>query len=827
MKHQFKFNPLATAILTLLCGSSITGYAADQTASTVTNAELKKSITETYPGQKFFEQYYIDKSAPEAQQRQGHQLSSAYCQGAWVTPIASDTKAASPETATSTITADYGHFDPNGDSILEGNVVIDQEGRQIRADQIKIDKTKTYANASGNVQMAQSGLLSQSDNVDYNLKTQQGDLNNSLYIAEQQHAHGRADKISRTSTSTLELDNATYTTCPPDEKPTWKIQADHIKLNQETGRGETKGTKLYVKDVPVMAVPYFNFPIDERRTTGILTPSFGFTNDGGLELGVPVYLNLAPNYDATITPRFLADRGAMLEAEFRYLTQNFGQGLISGGALPSDSGYNDKDRKFLHAEHNWQINDQFSTNLDYNYASDKDYFADLNNNPNSRTDLNLRRAWELNYKHGIPGLKAQLKVEDFQTLDKTVKDEDRPYARLPQFLVNYKTGNPLGLQYEFNHDTAYFKKDINDYSIYNNNLNSFEPSGTRIYNDFSVRYNYRTPFAFVIPEATVRNVNTFFDKNTIDYLQSNGNNAVQTNSSNETKSITVPQFTLDAGLIFEKQGKFLQTLTPRVFYAYSPYRNQDSHPNFDSATASVSYDQLFSPYRFYGHDRLEDNNFTSLGLSYSLFDDVGLERLKASVGQSFYFEDRRVTLNNISDDFDRERHTGPVVSLTSQLSERFTINVNSAWMANGDNAERDIQAYYTSDKGSLYNLGYFNRRAIPNRQDHYDQVVASFIQPVHNNWRIIGHAQYDLDNSVAREYLLGVNYESCCWGVSVYGRSYYNDLDNVKDDGVNPKRAIMAEFTLKGLGGFNNKLSSLLENRILGFNNINQNWTER
>ncbi|RKL55455.1 LPS-assembly protein LptD, partial [Acinetobacter baumannii] len=119
--------------------------------------------------------------------------------------------------------------------------------------------------------------------------------------------------------------------CPPGQKPGWKIQANKIELNQETGRGVTRGTKLYVKDVPVLAVPYFNFPIDDRRTTGILNPQFGFSNDGGIELSVPVYLNLAPNYDATITPRYLADRGAMLQGEFRYLTDGFGAGQIWGG----------------------------------------------------------------------------------------------------------------------------------------------------------------------------------------------------------------------------------------------------------------------------------------------------------------------------------------------------------------------------------------------------------------------------------------------------------------------------------------------------------------
>ncbi|WP_312308925.1 LPS export ABC transporter periplasmic protein LptC [Acinetobacter variabilis] len=823
MKHHFKINPLATAILTLLCSSSVSSYAASNDSSNVNAEQLKQRINETYPGEAFFSQYYVDKSSPEAQQRQGKYLSSAYCEGAWVTPIAPDAPTIDPEQATSTITADYGHYNPAGDSYLEGNVVIDQEGRQIRAERVTIDQTQTYAKAEGQVQLAQGGLISQSDDINYNLKTQQGDLNNSFFIAEEQHAHGRAEKIAKTSDDTLELENATYSTCPPEQKPTWKIQADQIKLNQETGRGETRNTKLYVKDVPVLAVPYFNFPIDDRRTTGILTPTFGFTNDGGLELGVPVYLNLAPQYDATITPRYISDRGAMLDGEFRYLTENYGEGRIWGGYLPSDESYGNKDRKDLHFLHNWQINDQFSTSLEYNYASDKDFFADLDNNPDSKTDLNLRRAWEVNYKNGIPGLKAQFKVEDFQTLDPAVLDEDRPYARLPQLLVNYKTGNPLGLQYEFNNDTAYFQKDIrNTENIDPDNEVIYQPSGTRIYNDFSVRYNHFTPWSFFIPQATLRNINTFYDQDTIDRINNN-----QTSSSSENHSIVVPQFTLDTGLIFEKDGRYLQTLTPRLFYAYSPYENQRNQPNFDSVVASINYDQLFSARRFYGNDRLEDNNFASLGLSYSLFNEEGLERLRASVGQSFFFEDRRVTLDREADKFDRESHTGPVIQLRSQLNKNVHVNLNSSWMSNGSNAQRDVQVYYTGDQGNLYNVGYFYRKDIPNRQESYDQVVGSFIQPIANNWRLVGHAQFDLDNSVAREYLLGVNYESCCWGVSVYGRSYYNDLDDINDPDVKAKRAVMAEVTLKGLGGLSNKLTSLLENRILGFNNINQTWTER
>lgn len=824
MKHQFKFNPLATAILTLLCGGSIqSGFAAQADAvSTLDNKQLKAAIRqnqeqqnqESYPGESFFQQYYVDKSAPEAQLRDNRYLSSSFCQGTWVTPINPETKAGNANTTTSVLTADYGHYNPTGDSVLQGNVVIDQEGRTIRADQVTIDSTQTFANAEGRVQVAQSGLLTQSDAINYNLKTQTGDLNNSFYISEQQHAHGHASQIKRENQNLVIFKDASYTACPPEQKPAWKIQAKEIELNQDTGRGVTRGTKLYVKDVPILAVPYFNFPIDDRRTTGLLSPNFGYSNDGGAQLITPVYLNLAPNYDLTLTPSYMSKRGPKLDADFRYMTENFGSGRIWGGYIAKDDQYGGEARDDLHFVHNWKIDDQWSTNLEYNYASDKDYFADFNNNPNTRTDLNLRRAWELNYQNGIPGLKAQLKVEDFQTLDKTIKDVDKPYARLPQFLLNYVTGDPQGLQYEFNNDTAYFKKSVDDGS-------ALESSGTRIYNQFAVRYNYLTPsWFYVVPEVSVRSINTFYDQ---DSKEGRGLSA----SDDLEKSVVVPQFTLATGLTFEKEGKYLQSISPRAFYAYSPYKNQDDHPNFDSTTASINYDQLFNPYRFYGHDRLDDNNFLSLGVTYSLLDTEGLERIKASIGQSYYFSNRRVSLNEKLDEFDTQTRTGPIVSLSSQLNQNFTITSNSAWMSNGENAQRDFQAYYTGDKGNLYNLGYFYRKDIPDRQDSYDQVVASFIQPVKDNWRIMGHAQYDIDNNVMREYLLGVNYESCCWAVSVYGRSYYNDLDDPNTPGVRKKNAVMAEFTLKGLGALNNKLASLLENRVLGFNKINQSWTQR
>lgn len=764
--------------------------------------------------QQFYQQYYLSPAEVIASDRNDVHP-DRLCSGVWVTPIGNNVEAPSdPTQATATIGAETAYYDPNGTSVLEGDVQIDQQGRSIRADRVEIDPTQTYAKAQGEVQMAQGGLFAQSDEINYNLKTQQGDLKDSYYISEEQQAHGYASDIRRTAPDIVTLENASYSTCAPSTSPAWHIQAKSIELNQTTGRGVTKDARLYIKNTPIVPVPYFNFPIDDRRTTGFLVPSFGYTNDGGVQLSVPYYLNLAPNYDLTVTPRYLNERGFMAEGEFNYLTENYGAGKIWGGYLPGDNSYDNQDRKELHWQHFWKINNQWSTAVDYNYVSDEDYFSDLGNSLNSEDETYQERTWVLNYANGIPGITAQLKVQDFQTLDESLEDVEKPYAKLPQLIFHYEGGNYDGLEYGFYNDTAYFKKSIDDGS-------ALESSGTRIYNQLYSRYNYRTPSLFVIPEVSVRSINTYFDR---DSKVSQG----YSEDESVEKSVAVPQFTLDTGMTFEKQGKFLQTISPRLFYAYAPYQQQDGYPNFDSTYASISYDRLFSPYRFYGHDRLEDNNFASLGVTYRLYDQVGLERLRASIGQSFYFADRKVRLDTDNDPIATDDYSGPVMTFSSQLSNTINVNSNVAFDADGKNTLSNLTLSYADDVGQLYNLGYIYRDELADlRQQAYQQVVGSFVQPIHNNWRLMGHVQYDIDNDLTREILLGVNYESCCWGVSVYARRYYNDLDDPTDEDVSAKKAIMAEFSLKGLGGLTGKLASLLEDRVIGFDHVNQTWTQR
>jgi LPS-assembly protein len=733
----------------------------------------------------------------------------AGCQGLWVTPIPASIR---PDPHNDNVnilaTADYGYYHPSAGSELSGQVRISQPNRLLEADHITLDATQTIAEASGHVRLSEIGLVSLSDRLRYNLKDQSGDMSSSQYISESLQAHGHAQQVSRTPEGVTHLTQAEYSTCEPDHR-VWNLKARSIELNSQTGIGTARNTTLFIQDIPVIHLPWFIFPVDDRRLSGLLVPRGGYTNDGGLDLSLPYYFNLAPQYDLTLTPRLLSRRQSMLEGEFRLLTAHAGSGMITGGYLPNDPLYGN-DRKRASLKYDWQLTPHIQSLLNLNYVSDKDYYTDLGTDPLVTNQLNQERALSFFYHDGLDGLTGLLRVQTFQTVDPDTADVDRPYDRLPQLLLNYQNGSALGWQYNVNHDTAYFKKSITDGS-------GVENSGLRVYNQLATRYNLRGSWGSFVPELSVRHLYDRYDQDTL--------NSQGLGKDNATRSTTVPQVTLDGKLVFERQGRFLQTLEPRLFYAYSPYRNQDTFPNFDSATASQSYSQLFSPYRFVGHDRLEDNNFASVGLTHRFYDDSGLEVLSTSVGQSFYFDHRRVRLDS-TQAINSNNSSGIALDVSAQFTQHLRMDGTALWMPNGQNAQTLTQIQYQNNQGQLYQIGYVDRHEVTElSQKALRQLTASLVQPLYNQWRAFGYIQYDLDHHVNRDGLLGFDYDGCCWRMALYGRSYYNDLDETTES--KPRRLVMAEFTLKGLAGLSGNLANLLRQKILGYTQVDTSWSSR
>ncbi len=747
--------------------------------------------------------------------------------------------------------SDYGYYDNVDYAELSGNVIIDQGTQHIEAEKIVLDLSNGVAAAQGNVMFtdqatgnasatgaqdrtqqngktsltdkaAQGGLIGVADDLNYNTETGQSTATNVAFASVELQAHGYAKRLNRPNDSQYELDEVMYSTCPPTNRK-WQFDAKSIDLDTETGRGEAYNTTFRIADVPVFYLPYFNFPIDSRRGSGFLLPNASISSENGLEVDVPYYFNLAPNYDATLSTHIYTTRNPMLSGEFRYLTENYGEGIFNGSYLPNDKEYDGEDRRSLFYDHYWSSTSipRLSGEAKYSYVSDADYLNDFDTLGLSDNTLNLPRRAQLNYYNDY--VDGELKVETFQTLDalngngQILQDKDKPYSRLPQLKLDYRLPWAKNFDITGVSDSAYFKKSIDDGS-------ESEKSGTRFYNKLSASYPMENSWGYIKPKLSLQHLFTTYDQ---DSLVDNS-----LDKDDGSQSVFVPQASIDAGLHFYQAGSpfgaFDDTLggyrllSPRLKYTYSPYQDQNDIPNFNTRIASINYEQLFSDSWFLGHDRLQDLHAFTPGINYRYIDATGVTRFDGSIGEQFYLDDGRVTLDNTKPVF-TSSSSGLVWDTSTQPYNNVWIDVSGALTNSYDLNHITTELRYQPSDNSLFNVGFIKRQRDENtNQLPLSALTASAVFPINNNWRVLAQGQYDYNRNQMLDSLIGIDYEDCCFGFAVYGRRYYNDL-NIADK---PTQAIMAEVRLSGLGSGSSRLTRLLADKVLGFEPVQNAWKE-
>ena len=745
--------------------------------------------------------------------------------------------------------SDYGYYDNVEYAELSGNVIINQGTQHIEAEQVLIDLGSGVAAAQGKVmftdqatgqqrqtsnasnnstqnnlgnQASQGGLIGVADSLAYNTETGQSTANDVAFASVPLQAHGYAKRLNKPNDSQYELDEVMFSTCPPTNRK-WQFDAKSIDLDTDTGRGKAYNTTFRIADVPVFYLPYFNFPIDSRRSSGFLLPSASVGSESGVELDIPYYFNFATNYDATLNTHLYTDRNPMLSGEFRYLTESYGEGIFNGSYLPNDKKYDDENRSSFFYDHYWASKDipRLSGDAKYSYVSDSDYLNDFDTLGLSDRTINLPRRARVNYYNDY--VDGELKVETFQTLDaftdsgQPLQDKDKPYSRLPQLKLNYRLPWVENFDITGVSDSAYFKKSIDDGS-------ENEKSGARLYNKLSAAYPIESSWGYVRPKLSLQHLYTSYDE---DSLEDN-----QLSAEDGSQSIFVPQASIDAGLNFYQAGSpfgaFDDTmggyrlLSPRLKYTYSPYKDQNELPNFNTRIASINYEQLFSDSWFLGHDRLQDLHSITPGVNYRYIDATGVTRFDGSIAEQFYLDNGRVTLDNQQPVF-TSSSSGMVWDTSTQPYNNFWVDVSGALSKSYDLNYITTELRYQPTENSLFNVGFVKRQRDENtNQLPLSAFTASAVFPINNSWRILAQGQYDYNREKVLDSLVGVDYEDCCFGFAVYGRRYYNDL-NVKDK---PTQAIMAEIRLNGLGSGSSRLTRLLSDKVLGFEPVQTAWKD-
>ncbi|MET0377648.1 MAG: LPS-assembly protein LptD [Spongiibacteraceae bacterium] len=692
---------------------------------------------------------------------------------------------------------------------MDGAIVVTQGSTKLTAAGGELDRSTHVAKLRGDVVLRQPGIRMTGSEAELNTQTNDGTMLDARFLDYKQGIRVSAQKLKRDGENVVELERARYTTCPPDQED-WRLDARRVRLDRESGRGVSQHTVLRVADVPVFYTPYLDFPIDDRRKSGFLFPTISSTSSG-IDLSVPYYLNLAPNYDATIAPRSITDRGTMLEVEGRYLNR-YSNWVITGAELRDDRKEDGEDRWLGAVKEIGSFNQNWSTAIDYTKVSDDDYFRDL-----GLASLKLRRTTSLTQEADLfyrySDWYSQVQVQQFQTIDPFITDS---YRKLPQLTFGRNAGaDNFTLDYSVLAEATRFdhRDSIDDGGTF--------VTGDRYYVEPGIVFPMRWPAGYIQPEVRLRHVSYQLDQ------------AVPGGTGDESPAASQFQGIVDSGLYFERETEFgdtgyHQTLEPRLYYLYSPYEGQGDQPNFDSSPLTFNYQQLFQPRRFTGHDRLEDFDQLSVGMTSRFIEnDTGRESFSASLGQIFYFSDRQITTVTTSAGSSQTVQTQPNSAIAGQLAWEPSASIWSAANVLWDTDESRIDQgnayiHYDAAHGALYNLGYRYSRADPLRStlsEGLNQIDASTVLPIAERWRLFARFNYELDDHASLENTAGIEYGDCCWLLRLV---YQKAIDGERFDSLGVVQAkqeevIMLEFQLKGLGSMGQKTDQTLKESIWGY----------
>ncbi len=654
---------------------------------------------------------------------------------------------------------------------FSGNVKVQRGDQRLWADSLAYDSDAAIINAWGNVIYEEGGYVFASQNAWLDLERDRGALTRTHFILGPVPARGTTERSRFENEYLSRHHEVAYTTCPAGRND-WVLHARDLRINRKSGHAVGHHVWLELMNVPFLYSPYFSYPLDDRRISGFLTPSFSVSRARGFDFSLPYYWNLAPNYDLTLTPRILSKRGFLGGVEFRYLFSH-SAGRLAAELLPYDSMRNQMRGQFAFRNRS-RITPHWSAFADIRYVSDDRYINEIGDSLSIASNRHLRSEAKVEYRRG--DWYFLTRVENWQTVDPNISSRSQPYRRLPQMVFNYRRTLTPWLQADWESEFVFFQHRRRD-------------DGQRLHLRPTVRLPWRTAAAFFVPSVSL--------DHTQYWLSEQG----------RTISRTLPVASLDGGLFLERAwgDALLQTLEPRLFYLYIPFDDQDDIPIFDTGLNDFNFSQLFRINRFNGKDRLNDANQLSVALTSRLLEnETGSERLRATLGQIYYFRDRRVTLPGRAVE---TRNSSNIVAQLDFFPLR-TVSWRSGlqWDPYRNRLDRgEALLQYKDTDDYIANLSYRFRR------DSLEIVDGSFRWLLAPGFHTVGRFQYSLRDEIILESFLGVEAESCCWRLRLIGRRYVRDVNREADT------TVFAQLELKGLLSLGRRVDRFLERNIRGY----------
>ncbi|KOQ68120.1 organic solvent tolerance protein [Stenotrophomonas maltophilia] len=728
--------------------------------------------------------------------------------------------------------------DIEGDQLLgtttvpqyEGNVALRRGDQFVGTDKLSFDTESGNYIADGNVRYQDASIRMVAKRAEGNQESDTHKITDIQYQLVSRRGNGDAESVDLQG-AVGQMHRSTYTTCDPSQ-PVWKLSAPQIEVDNDEGFGTARNAVLRIGKVPVLWAPYFKFPIDDRRKTGLLFPQLGMSGRNGFDYTQPIYLNLAPNYDDTLMPRYMSRRGLMLDNEFRYL-YNGGRGELLTAYIPNDKLRDrDRGRVMFSGYHNVDSHWQARANLAW--VSDERYVEDFANRLVGVTASNLQSTVGL-YGTG-QNWTAGIMADRWQLTDYTLNESALAYNRQPRLYFNWDkpvlSWLETGVYAEavrFTHEDINFKYGPEagpDLEYTRTGQTQRMYGGARL----DLKPYVSLPFSgaawYVTPTLAYRYTAYDLDRQLADSIRRNvlvsqgvdpATATPEQLRGNTSPSRSLPIGSIDAGLFFDRETtiggrSFLHTLEPRLFYLRTPYRNQDELPIFDTRDFTFSWGQLFRDSRYTGADRQNDANQLTMALGTRFIDQTtGRERFSAAIGQIQYFDESRVTAVPGGPPVEKGKSAW-IADANYMVNDRWTLSATYQWDPKYKREDlASFRARYLMPNDGVVNLTY-RHRINPDGTDLLKQADLSFLYPLNPRWSLVGRYYYSLEDKKPLEIIGGVQWDSCCLAVRAVARRYVRNREGELNN------SIQLEFVLKGLSSLGQDTDRTLRRAILGYN---------
>ena len=675
---------------------------------------------------------------------------------------------------------------PDREVKLECEVEIVRGQTQINADVVNFDIVDDRVDANGNVHIVKDGNQFDGTELKLKLDTGVGFMNSTVYRLLQRNAHGNAERIDFESEDVATIIKGYYTTCNGSD-PDWYLKASKITLDDATGMGDARNAVLVFKGVPIAGTPRVSFPLTEDRVSGFLAPTVATSTSGGLQMTMPYYWNIAPNRDFTLLPRYMTTRGLMMGGDARYLEPDLAGETRFEFMNDNETGTT---RYAISSRHNQMLAPGLKFSTDINAASDDNYprdfpFSHIWDRPGFNHRL-LPQSATLSY--GETDWNGSIQLFNYQLLQDSNAVISDPYARLPQITLNNFSYTDSGFNWSMNSQFTMF-------------THPTKVQGERLVLNPRVTYNaLEGPGYFVRPSFSVHG--TFYSLDRV------------TDSAMTAPDRILPTFSIDSGLVFERDANFFghegsQTLEPRLFYTYTPYKAQNGnlYPNFDTSEADISYVQVFRENRFVGNDRIGDANQVTLAMTSRYLESNGAERLRMAIAQRFNITDPRVGVSTVETTTGETR--SDVLLLTSgRISKELRVDANLQYSQTLKEVNRmNLGVFWQPEPMKVLNAQYrrdsrnLSSDIFPNT--NFELIDVSTQWPLGNRWYGVARLNYLLDEKRVGQSLAGLEYMADCWifrmvaqklptaaGVTNTTIFFQLELNGLSSVGMNPLKAI-------------------------------------